>query len=173
MPLLWDRSCTSLGGCPDGTRCAQATQSALVCDTGLIRDMVEPRLAAWTSAAMIHGRSFGADYPILYIGLLITALLAVVRGPCIVPRRHARRADTGTLVVVVQLVAPGSTSPCSSAAAAATAASETSCGLVSPPPTTHRHPLALPPPKVRIPCQQAPVVAGGVGVATGGFAEDG
>ena len=85
MPLLWDRSCTSLGGCPDGTRCAQATQSALVCDTGLIRDMVEPRLAAWTSAAMIHGRSFGADYPILYIGLLITAMLAVVRRPRIAP----------------------------------------------------------------------------------------
>ena len=54
MPLLWDRSCTSQGGCPEGTRCAQATQSSLVCDTGLIRDMIEPSLSSWTTIAIVR-----------------------------------------------------------------------------------------------------------------------
>ena len=111
MPLLWDRSCTSLGGCPEGTRCAQATQSSLVCDTGLIRDMIEPSLASWTAAAIVrtcqshslrhnpltpaaltrkstllrfegHGRKFGAEYPLLYVILLMSGVLAIV---CIEP----------------------------------------------------------------------------------------
>lgn len=113
MPLIWDRSCTSLGGCPEGTRCAQATQSSLVCDTGLIRDMVEPTLSSYTNTAMVrtpshphhlrltdlrwmnlrapqaHGRRFGADYPLVYIAMLMFGVLAVVRASkpplCILP----------------------------------------------------------------------------------------
>jgi hypothetical protein len=112
MPLIWDRSCTSLGGCPEGTRCAQATQSSLVCDTGLIRDMVEPSLSSFTNTAMVrmpthrwfwnpctctlaswtdmpwmknvaatqvHGKNFGADYPLMYIAILLGGVLSMVR----------------------------------------------------------------------------------------------
>ena len=53
-PWPWDTSCTSMGVCPAGAACAETTGFAIICDEGIVRDAVEPRLdalAAWAGQA--------------------------------------------------------------------------------------------------------------------------
>jgi len=99
MPLPWDRSCTSIGRCPEGTRCGVPNAFPIVCDQGLLRDRMEPWLLSASGAA----RGFQREHPFgvlaIAAGLLLVlalAAFALALGLCNSVRRcqrHRRRID--------------------------------------------------------------------------------
>jgi hypothetical protein len=81
-PWPWDTTCTSMGVCPDGARCAETSGFAIICHGGLVRDSVEPLLLQ--AFGVLAGKVSASSVAPSQLPALATACILLLTLPALV-----------------------------------------------------------------------------------------